>query len=823
MKARVYKFGGSSVADADHYRRVANICSAALGSPLIVVVSAMKGMTDALFALIELSESGQDYSADLEQLCNRQREAFTTLTGAVPPEVESDFADLADLLRGAALVRSADGPVRDTVSGMGELWSSRLLTAHLTQLDQDADWLDARRFIVVSEGEMGPNVDWTASREGLTSTLEDRRPAIWVMPGYVARTGRGRTTTLGRNGSDFSAAIVGRLMDADEIHIFTDVDGVMSADPRLVPDARVLSAISFDEALELAYFGAKVIHPQTLGPAIAADIPVRIRNTFAPEGAGTRIGLKDGDDFSIKGISAIDDVGLVNVEGGGMIGVPGTARRLFGALKRGNISVVMISQASSEHSICVGVAGSSLRSATALLQEEFEDELRQGLINTISSQPGHSVLAIVGDAMAGQPGIAARYFSALGAAGINVRAIAQGSSERNISTVIPQADVQRGVRAVHSAFYLSAQTLSVGVIGHGNVGGALLNQLHREVERLRAESSVDIRIRAIAGSRKMLLGDGRLELEAWKKQVEESGEATDLDVLADHVQTDHVPHAVLIDCTASDVVADLHHRWLGRGIHVITANKKAAAGDLDLYRQLLTASQLTGSRYLYETTVGAGLPVVQTLSDLRQTGDRVQMIEGIFSGTLAYLFNMYDGSRGFSALVREAWEKGYTEPDPRDDLTGTDVARKLVILAREIGMELNVKDLTVSSLVPAELEEATVDEFLAGLEQHDGALAARLEAANAANRRLRFVGRLTSDGKASVGLTEVEGDHPFAGIDLTDNVVRYVTDRYCDNPLIVRGPGAGPEVTAAGVFADLLRLGSMLGAPRVAPLRQIED
>ncbi|MEM9531318.1 MAG: bifunctional aspartate kinase/homoserine dehydrogenase I [Pseudomonadota bacterium] len=813
MKARVYKFGGSSVADADHYRRVADIAHQALGSPLVVVVSAMKGMTDSLFQLIETAESGQDYGPDLAAVCQRQREAFQSLVGEVPDSVETQFSDLADLLRGAALVRSADGPVRDAVSGMGELWSSRLLTEHLRQRDQDVAWLDAREFIVVHEGEMGPNVEWEASKKELIRTIAGQEPAIWVMPGYVARTPRGRSTTLGRNGSDFSAAIVGRLLDADEVHIFTDVDGVMSADPRLVPDARVLDAISFDEALELAYFGAKVIHPQTLGPAIAANIPVRIRNTFAPSKPGTRIGAGAGDSFSIKGISAIDDVGLVNVEGGGMIGVPGTARRLFGALKRGNISVVMISQASSEHSICVGVSGRDLKQASALLEEEFEDELRQGLIATISAEPGQSVLAIVGDAMAGQPGIAARYFSALGGAGINIRAIAQGSSERNISAVIPQAQAQRGLRAVHSAFYLSAQTLSVGVVGHGNVGGALLEQLRAQVARLAEESGLDIRVRAIAGSRTMLRDDRQIDLALWRDAVG-SGEATDLDALADHIQTDHIPHAVLIDCSASDEVAALHAPWLARGIHVITANKKAAAGDLNTYHALLSASRNARTRYLYETTVGAGLPVVQTLSELRQTGDRVQVIEGIFSGTLAYLFNLFDGERGFSELVREAWEKGYTEPDPRDDLTGTDVARKLVILAREIGMELDLDDLEVASLVPPELTSGSVEDFLAGLADHDAVLAERYRSAREAGKRLRFVGRLTADGSASVGLTEVPAEHPFSAIDLTDNIVRYVTDRYCDNPLIVRGPGAGPEVTAAGVFADLLRLGSMLGAQR---------
>lgn len=808
----VHKFGGSSVADADHYRRVADVLANAPGERKAVVVSAMKGMTDGLLGLIDQAEAGEDYRAGLQEIESRQLGAFNDLLGSSEDALSGNFRDIADLLRGAQLVGSADGPVRDVVSGSGELWSARLLTAYLISQGLSARMVDAREFLEVASGEMGPVVDWESSSERLGAITSDDDSDYWIIPGYVARTPRGRPTTLGRNGSDFSAAIVGQLVKAEEIHIWTDVDGVMSADPRLVSDAQLLDSISYDEALELAYFGAKVLHPQTLAPAIAAQIPVFIRNTFAPEKNGTRIGPQSSDDFQIKGITAVRDVALINVEGAGMIGVPGTARRLFGALKRGNISVVMISQASSEHSICVAVQGPSSKTAVGLLQEEFDEELRGGYLQSIASQRNLAVLAVVGDAMAGHPGVAARLFSALGNAGINIHAIAQGSSERNISTVIHAEDAERGLRTVHSAFYLSPQTLSVGVLGCGNVGQVLIDQIQGELKTLREESNVDIRVRAISRSTRMLLENHSIDLADWRDRLENHSQPADPDALVAHIQDDHIPHAVLIDCTASEEVALRHADWLARGIHVITANKKGCSAQLSYYQSLRQACADSGSRYLYETTVGAGLPVVQSLRDLRKTGDRVKCVEGIFSGTLAYLFNLFDGSRPFSELVHEAWQKGYTEPDPRDDLSGTDVARKLVILAREIGINIELEDLKVSSLVPEGLESGSIELFLEGLKDHDESMKSRYQQALSDGSRLRFVARIADGEQGVVGLTTVPADHPFAGIDLTDNVVRYVTERYCDNPLVVRGPGAGPAVTAGGIFADLLRLSSMLGA-----------
>lgn len=807
----VYKFGGSSVASAGHYRAVGALIAASEAPRLAVVVSAMRGVTDRLLGLLEQAESGAAFDDGLKALEAHQHDVHRELIGAIPESLDNNFEDLHDLLHAVRLARFAGAPVRDLVSGMGELWSAGLLAAHLAEQGREARLVDPREFMLVSRGEMGPEVDWSESARLLAEHAADEGDC-WVLPGYVAREPGGRMTTLGRNGSDYSAAIIGRLLGAREIVIWTDVDGVMSADPALVPDALVLDKLSYDEALELAYFGARVIHPKTLAPAIDLQIPIRIRNTFRPDHSGTLIGERDDEEFRIKGITSIDGLALVNIEGAGMIGVPGTARRVFGALQRGAISVVLISQASSEHSICVCVEAGAAPAAVAKLNEEFSSELASGKIQRILPTEEVSILAVVGDSMTGQPGIAARYFTALADAGINVRAIAQGSSERNISAVIDHEDVQRGLRAVHSAFYLSAQTLSVGILGTGHVGGALLDQLAGELDRLRAEAGVDIRIRAIARSKEMVLTDPSIAPADWRAAFEQSAVATDLDALAAHVHADHLPHAVLIDLTASEEVALRHAEWLGRGLNVITANKKANAADYSLYREIRRAAHAAGTRYLYETNVGAGLPVVQTLRDLRQTGDRIESIEGILSGTLAYLFNIFDASRPFSELVRDAWKEGYTEPDPRDDLSGMDVARKLVILAREVGIMLDLGDLEVESLTPPDLAGGGVEDFLKGLAKHDDTMAQRYRAAVERGQVLRFVGRMDRAGRGRIGLVEVPADHVFAQIDLTDNVVRYTTARYDRNPLIVRGPGAGPAVTAAGVFADLLRLCSMLGA-----------
>ncbi|MBT8131010.1 MAG: ACT domain-containing protein, partial [Gammaproteobacteria bacterium] len=446
-----------------------------------------------------------------------------------------------------------------------------------------------------------------------------------------------------------------------------------------------------------------------------------------------------------------------------------------------------------------------------ILTTAFRPELDSGQIHSLDVTPGCSILAVVGDGMAGIPGVAAKVFGSLGRAGINVRAIAQGSSERNISAVIDQADTLRALRAVHAGFYLSPQTLSIGLIGPGNVGTVLLEQIAGQAKRLSSELNLDLRIRGLASSRKMLLDDIAIGLEDWRDRLGASNEALDMDRFVDHIKVDHIPHAVIIDCTASQQVADRYADWLAKGIHVVTPNKKAGSGEFSTYQRLAAAQRTGDSRFLYETTVGAALPIMQTLRDLRETGDQIHRIQGIFSGTLAYLFNIYDGSRPFSELVAEARSHGYTEPDPRDDLSGTDVARKVVILGREMGLDLELNSIRLKGLVPESLVDCSIDEFLTGLREFDSDIASLYKETKEGGSVLRYIGRLESDGRATVGLEQIPTNHPFAHINLTDNIVQFETDRYCDNPLIIQGPGAGPAVTAGGAFSDLLRLASNLG------------
>ncbi|MCC7196441.1 MAG: aspartate kinase, partial [Gemmatimonadaceae bacterium] len=465
-----------------------------------------------------------------------------------------------------------------------------------------------------------------------------------------------------------------------------DVDGVLSADPRRVPDAKIIRALSYNEAMELAYFGAKVIHPQTMAPAVEHGIPIWIRNSFAPDRPGTLIcAHPDSDEQPVKGITSIEDVALVNLEGAGMIGVPGTAYRLFGALREEDISVILISQGSSEHSICCAIPAAQAGRARAVLERAFARELAEGQIQSVDVTGELAILAVVGDGMAGMPGIAGKVFGALGGASVNVRAIAQGASERNISVVVDGRQATRALRAAHAGFYLSPHTLSIGVIGPGTVGRVLLDQLAAERERLAREFRIDLRVRGIMSSKRMRLGEPGIDLGRWREAAGPGDEAADLGRFIEHIRVDYLPHTVLIDCSASEAVARHYRDWLAAGIHVVTPNKKANSAELSYYQSLLAARRASGAHYLYEATVGAGLPVIQTLIDLKQTGDRIRSIEGIFSGTLAYLFNVYDGRTPFSGIVRDAKQRGYTEPDPRDDLSGTDVARKLIILGREMG------------------------------------------------------------------------------------------------------------------------------------------
>ena len=817
---KIHKFGGSSLADADCFARVADIVTGMPHGKIGVVVSAMRGMTDNLLNLSLLAERDDStYGAELQEIGQRYSTTAKDLVtgdglGRLLQQWAQDAKDIEDILQAVAVVKSASQRSRDIVAGYGEIWSARMLAAYLEQKlgsDRPGTWIDARDVVQVRHSELGPAVLWKESRAAIAELIDKEFTGVAVITGFIASDEDKLQTTLGRNGSDFSAAIFASLTDADELSIWTDVDGVMSADPKRVPEAQIIDLLSYNEAMEMAYFGAKVLHPQTLGPAIDNDIPIIIRNTFDPEHPGSRISTDSNPAERIKGITAVGGMALINLEGAGMIGVPGTADRLFAALRNADVSVTLISQASSEHSICIAVPADAAARAKKVISKAFAEELASGQIQRVDATDAQSIIAVVGDGMAGTPGVAARFFGNLGRAGINVRAIAQGSSERNISAVVDTNDVTRALRAVHSGFYLSAKTLSIGLIGCGTIGGTLLDQMHQQAERLRKDFDLDLRVRAIARSKHMLVADRRIDLGDWREDLSATGSHIDLDEFESHVHADHLPHAVIIDCTADQAIADRYAGWLERGIHIVTPNKKAFSGNQSYYAALANSAKQGNAHYLYETTVCAALPVIHTLRDLVDTGDRIRSLQGILSGTLAYLFNVYDGSVPFSEILIQAKESGYTEPDPRDDLSGMDVARKLTILARELGQSIEIGDFPVQNLIAEDLRGLEVDEFLRELSRYDDEMLALYKDAKDEGKTLRYVARLTEQGEAAVGLDKVSADAPFSNISSTDNIVQFITDRYATNPLVIQGPGAGPEVTAGGVFGDLLKLVTFLG------------
>jgi aspartokinase/homoserine dehydrogenase 1 len=821
----VHKFGGTSVGSVAGYQSAAKIIiddSKRLpDSRQAVVVSAMSGVTNKLIELVEQAKSKNDaFMTGLQDLLNKHVTTLKTLTDEKQAQefsalIKKDIQDISDILKSVKVTGTFTPSTIEIVSGYGEVWSAQILSRYFTFVNHPTEWLDARTVLTIVKNDSGPSVDWKHSQNRIDPWLKAAKPfPFLVITGYVGSTADGVHTTLGRNGSDFSASIFAKLLKASWITIWTDVNGVLSADPRKVPDAFVLDTLSYAEATELAFFGAKVIHPKTILPAIEEKIPVSIRNTFNPTHPGTVIqseNPKNSDQHPIKGIATIDEVALLNLEGTGMLGVPGVASRLFGALKEVGVSVIMISQASSEQSICFVIPGSQGNLAKETVEKVFFAEFHHKLFQKIDLIYPCTVLAAVGDSMVAHKGIAARFFSSLASAGVNIKAIAQGSSERNISVVIDHKDSNKGLRAAHSGFYLSNQTLSVGLIGSGLIGSTFLKQLSGELKKLKADFHVDVRIRGITSSQKMLLDDQGIGLDNWQAKLE-TAETANLKKFVDFIDADYFPHSVIIDCTASDEIALQYTHWLERGIHIVTPNKRANSSSQIYYSQIKNLSLQKGGRYLYETTVGAALPIISTIRDLVNTGDHIHKIEGILSGTLSYIFNNMASGAAFSDIVMQAKKMGFTEPDPRDDLSGKDFGRKLVILARECGLKLELDQVQIESLVPTELQKVSLDEFLKRLPEFDKQLAAKLDNAKKSNKILRYVG-LIEGGKARVQLIELSAEHPFAGLKGTDNVIAFTTDRYSKNPLIVQGPGAGPDVTAGGVFADLLRLASYLGAP----------
>ena len=804
-RPHVHKFGGSSLVDSTGFRRVAAILRERPEPEWLVVVSALQGVTDMLVALCV---ENAHCDAVITTLRERHHRLVMELGIArIWPSLCADFEWLAGL---APAVSAGSSALSARVQGLGECWSAQCLAALLQQEGEACPWVDARRFLTVQRGNIGAMVDWPRCRADWRDWRNSEPATRAVVTGFIASLPDGTPTTLGRNGSDFSAAIVASLANAAELTLWGDTRGVLSADPRVVSEARTIANLSYAEACELAYFGAKVIHPQTIAPVIHLGIPIRVRSSVNPEHPGTRIGSSADDPARwVKGVSLLSDVNLVDIEGTGTLSVPETARRAFASLEEAAISVSMISQGSSAHSLCFAVHSTQAIRARTVLANEFARDLVTGTVLRIGLRTHGAILTVVGDGMAGQPGVAARFTAGMARARVNIQAIAQGASERSISLAIDAEDAPRALRAAHAAFLLSDQVMAIAILGAGQVGGALLEQLRESQARLRQRRGLDLHIRVVTDSRHAWINEGSGDLPPdWRDRLCASP-AIGLDAIARHLQPGHFPHALVIDCTASEAVADAYSDWLRAGLHVITPSKRAVAGPLPRWQSIQSASAGM-ARFLYEASVGAGLPVIQTLRELIDTGDELMAIEGVLSGTLSWLFNNYDGKSPFSAFVHKALAQGYTEPDPRDDLAGLDVARKLVILARESGVPMRLDAVQVESLVPAALAGVSREVFLERLQEMDAILAMRHSRAAANGHVLRHMAQLDAEGNARIGLREVPRHHAAAHLQGTDNLIQFHTRRYRMTPLVIQGPGAGPEVTAAGVFADILRLTDQL-------------
>jgi aspartokinase/homoserine dehydrogenase 1 len=814
---KILKFGGSSLATPATVRSVASIIlEARRAEPIVVVVSAFQGITNQLLECARLAEDGNDaYVAVYDTIARRHRAAVSALVTRrrvhTRRQVDAMLDELSSTLQGIHLLRHCPPRALDMTASFGERLSALIVTAHLDRR-HPAVFVDARRIVRTDAQFTTAVVDFMPTnrltRRELGALLRKRQPPIPVVTGFIGSTIDGQTTTIGRNGSDYSASIVGAAVNADLIEIWTDVDGVLSADPKLVPSAFVLPEMTYEEAMELSYFGAKVIHSATIAPAVARRIPIKIKNTFNPPAPGTLISdrraeRKDGDALA-KGITTVGGLSLLTVSGPGMVGVPGIAERLFRTLAGERVNIILISQASSEHTICFAVRAADAKRGIAAIEREFRHEVDDRLMYVDHKQE-QAILAVVGEGMKGRPGVSGKVFDSLGRNNINVNAIAQGASERNISCVIDEGEQGRALNAIHQAFFEPRKRLDLAVVGVGNIGGALLQQLRQQRHYLLSRG-FDVRVVAVANSRKFAVAAGGIDLHDWQRTLGGSRREMNPTSLARAIIGLELTNAALVDCTANPSIVDAYPAFIDANLHIITPNKRANALPWKLYSTLMEQMARRQKHFFYEANVGAGLPIMSTLRDLIASGDEILKIEGILSGTLSYLFNSFDGSAPFSALVKEAHRVGFTEPDPRDDLSGQDVARKLLILAREIGLKMELDEVTVDSLVPRPLRAGKFSEkFFRDLAKHDHEIADRVAAAAKRGHVLRYVGMLER-GRAQAGLKEFPLTHPVASAKGSDNVIAFTTKRYRRTPLVVQGPGAGADVTAMGVFSDILKL-----------------
>jgi len=812
---KVYKFGGSSVGNPQRIKGILELLIARTEKDQCraVVFSAFQGVTDQLIEMAQLAAAGHsDYTDLLKNLEDRHLTAVRELidihhqsnTMAV---IKMMLNDLDDILQGIFLIKELSPRSKDFIMSFGERLSALIISRALTSAGLDNEFLDARTIIRTNNQFGNAIVDFERTNQLIIDHF-NKHTLLQIVTGFVASTVGDETTTLGRGGSDYSASIIGAALDADEVQIWTDVDGVLTADPRKVTKAFPVESMTYEEALEMSHFGAKVIYPPTIQPLMTRSIPIRIKNTFNPSGEGTLISADAQPGiYAIKGISSIDDVSLIRLEGSGMVGVAGVAQRIFGSMARHGISVILISQASSEYSVCFAVRPEDAILARNILLDEFQLEIASKRISQVSIEDSLCIIAIVGENMRATPGIAGKVFQALGQNGVNISAIAQGSSELNISIVIQRDDERKALTAIHDAFFLSGfKTMNIFVLGVGVIGGSLIDMIREQRKYLCDELLLDLRVVGVANSRKMYFDLNGVDDADWRQTLDKSGGPMSLDAFTEHMIQLNLPNSIFVDCTSNDQVSQLYANILEQSISVVTPNKKAASGSQDYYDELKSAAIRHNVKYLYETNVGAGLPVVKTIREFRSSGDQILKIEGILSGTVSFILNSLSSGRKFSEIVQEARDLGYTEPDPRDDLNGQDMARKILILAREAGYSLELSDVTINKILPDEYYKAnSVDEFMKMLPKVDDHFANLRSAAEKKGKVLRYVAKL-ENGITSTEMIEIDSDHPAFALRSTDNLVAVNSKCYPDRPLVIMGPGAGPQVTANGVLADIIKV-----------------
>lgn len=814
---KVLKFGGTSVGTVDNIKSVLEIVKSSYdrGEKPLVVLSAMSGVTNLLTQMAENAAQRKSFAEDIKLLEEKHFEVVKQLIAIkyqnpVYTKLKLMLNELEEILQGVYALQELSLQSKDLIISYGERFSNYMVSKIMEQYIPESIYVDASHYMKTDSNFGNAHLNEELTTQLINSLKHTHADKLMFVTGFIGSNEEGRVTTLGRGGSDYTAAIFGSILGASVIEIWTDVNGMLTADPRIVKKAFSLPVLSYTEAMELSYFGAKVIYPPTMIPAFMKRIPIAIRNTFEPEFPGTIIQFEsDCSQYPIKGISSISDVSIINLSGSGMIGKSGFSGRLFTLLAREQINVILITQSSSEHSITFAVNPSDAEKALKLIATEFELELQANKLVMPEVEKDLSVLAIVGENMKRTPGMSGRLFAALGRNGINVRAIAQGSSEFNISVIIAKEDLAKALNAVHDAFFAELKkTLHVFNLGTGNIGSTLFKQLAKQHDFLLDKNDLEIKVVGVANSRKMLFDKNGINLETWKEDLEANGQVSDLAAFVETMKSMNLPNCVFIDNTASKLPAKYYEEIFKSNISIVTCNKIANSGDYATYKLLHDTARRHGVDFFYETNVGAGLPIVRVLKDLMLSGDRILKIEAILSGTISYIFNNFVGEASFYDVVKKAQELGYTEPDPRDDLGGVDFMRKMLILARDAGYVVEAEDVELEQILPESCAAAaSVDEFYAELLKADRFFNELKEKAAAQNKVIRYIGKL-EEGKVSISMQMVDETHPFYSLSGSDNIISFTTERYKERPLVVKGPGAGAEVTAAGVFADLVNVGA---------------